>query len=174
MTLTLPPTWMRLLAWLSLPLTAAVLLTLSRADRGGLRDGWHDGEYARANDAEARIERLAGFSRRIHSKWHVIDSLREGRRTLFEAAAMFRSLDQMPPLTNWEAFRRHYRGACDEERHCRQVISWMEATLPPESVETDATVARLRAELEEAIKHGPPQLPEIPLPHLRRWQTERE
>jgi hypothetical protein len=174
MTLTLPPAWMRPLAWLSLPLAAAAILALSRRDVGGLGEARHDSEYAMADDDAARSEQLAGFSRRIRVKWSVIDALRLGRRTLFEAAAMFRSLDQMPPATHWEEFRRRYHGACDEERHCRQVISWMEATLPPESVETDATVVRLREELEEAIKHGPPQLPEVPLPHLRRWQTERE
>lgn len=169
MPLILPPTWIRSLAWLSLPLAAAVLLALSRIDKGGLSGTWNDSDYASANEDAARAELLAGYSRRIHGKWHIIDALRERRQTLFEAAAMFRSLDQMPPATNWEYFRFRYQGDSDEERHCRQVISWMEASLPPESVETDATVVRLRAELEEAIKHGPP-----PLPDIGRWQTERE
>jgi hypothetical protein len=81
--------------------------------------------------------------------------LAAGRLTLLGAAARFRALDLAPPAFHWKAFRAAFRGDSDEERHCREVIAWVEMELE----QTDpclalATRARLVAELEQHLKRG--------------------
>src|SRR5262245_37262773 len=81
-----------------------------------------------------------------------------GRRSLVEAAALFRELNRLPPEAILvppmnEAFpRSRLPGRTDEERLCRQVVVYASVALgdgPPGDAE--AAVARLEAEFFEEL-----------------------
>lgn len=159
MTHTLMPTWTRSLAWLALPLVVAGLLVASR--RAG-----HDWT-APADEVESVWKFtsppdpvVAEIGRLLRVRQGVADEVRAGRLSLFEAAAVFWVLNQAQTGQGLEHLRRRYPDVSDEERHCRHVISWVEATVLDELSRDDGTVARLRGELKAALNPGPLRLPE--------------
>jgi len=104
-------------------------------------------------------EEVAAVVRRLHEKQALAREVADGRLTLREVAARYRELDEAAPGFHWEEFRRKYPGASDEERHCREVISFVRA-LPPERGDGERTVAgRLESELQASTARGDLSLP---------------
>jgi hypothetical protein len=122
-------------------------------------------------------QRGRGFARRLEEKERLVQELLAGQLTLLEAAAYFRALDQAPPEFYWEAFRAAHAGDSDEERHCNEVITFVEAALgETDRGKADGICERLRAELRQHLQQGPLCLPALPpCPTLaRELGTERE
>jgi hypothetical protein len=104
---------------------------------------------------------LKGALARVQGKQRVINDLLDGRLTFLEAAGHFRALDRLPPPFFWEHFRFAYPADSDEERHCLEVIAFLESHDDP--CLGLAAVPRYQAELREHLKRGPIQLPDIQL-----------
>jgi hypothetical protein len=102
-------------------------------------------------------ERRAAIRRCIAGKARVARDLIEGRRTLLEAAAAFRELQEAVPGYGWKAFRREYPGDSDDERFCRAVIRQVRYALAegPRA----GLVERLEQELESHRQRGTLRLP---------------
>jgi len=116
---------------------------------------WRAGAADQTDDALTRQldEKLRVLSQCIDAKAVVARELAVGRITLFKATARVRLVDQRNPYFNWEEFRRGIPAACDDERHCREVIERLLAVLPEGPV-VDALVARYTAELQEHLDLG--------------------
>jgi hypothetical protein len=87
-------------------------------------------------------------SRRISAKTCVIEKLRAGELTLLEAAAWFRRLNAEPPSRpdrNWERLP----GDTPNEKLCRQVIRWVDATLYNRAPASE--IATFTCRLEEEL-----------------------
>jgi hypothetical protein len=102
-------------------------------------------------DGEPHREALLG---RMSAKAEVIEDLRAGRLTLRRAAARFRRLNAAPGAAT--ALPGRFAGAPEEERLCRQVISWAAAADPNESAPTrrrlEEELARLLAQNGGALE----------------------
>jgi hypothetical protein len=95
---------------------------------------------------------------RMDAKRQIALDVAAGRRSLVEAAALFRELNRLPPAAadltvgDREEFVLHAAVHNDEERLCRQVVEWVYWTLlkhvSAESAEE--AVARLEAEFRAA------------------------
>jgi hypothetical protein len=157
--------YVRILSCIALLGTALLALSHYRpawASRYGL-DWWslpemheqiRSGEQALL-DKQADCEAVEA---RIAVKAEVIDALVAGRLTLAEAAARFRKLNASagaPPT----AVKGAFPGATEEERLCRQVISWTTCVGSYESAHQ--TRERLEAELGRLLaQDGGIRLPE--------------
>jgi hypothetical protein len=119
-------------------------------------DFWNLPElYACLESATRRSDELEQHSReifgRIDAKQKVLRALSEDDLSLVEAAARFGEVNSQSP----EAVayvRDMYPGHSDEERLCRQVLSWARFVLPEESDKSRATFTRLEAEMEAYVK----------------------
>jgi hypothetical protein len=158
--------WFSRRGWL-LVLAVAVLVSALVLIRGaGRRGGSADppegsAEYEQRRGEEPLVQTRASIARIEHRK-DLIRELLAGRLTLLETAAHFRALDRSNPSFNWDAFRRGNAGDTDEERHCREVIGWVETDLE----RTDpclalATCNRLEGELQEHLRLGTLRLPRV-------------
>jgi hypothetical protein len=103
-------------------------------------------------------EEVAAVVRRLHEKQALAREVADGRLTLRDAAARYRELDEAAPGFHWEEFRRKYPGASDEERHCREVISFVRG-LPDRKDGEEAVAARLESELQGYVARGDLSLP---------------
>jgi hypothetical protein len=104
-------------------------------------------------------QHLRDVTRRVLEKERLAADLFEGRLSLTAAAARYRDLEEQPPAFNWEAFRRLYPGASDDERHCREVIGYVRADLPYRPGADPALADRLEAVLEDLLGRGDLRLP---------------
>jgi hypothetical protein len=102
-------------------------------------------EQRRADKLEVQ---LANVVRRGARRRETVQELIAGRRTLREAAARSQALAREDPDFPWDMFRREYPGRTDEERHCRQMIVFVQTALQDHPGEAAEVVARLEAELE--------------------------
>jgi len=76
----------------------------------------------------------------------------DGRLTLAKAAARFRAINASRP--HHKPVRLdHYPGQTDEERVCRQVISYVESKLA-DRPDASAILARLECQLKEHLAAG--------------------
>jgi hypothetical protein len=87
-----------------------------------------------------------------------------GRRSLFEAAALFRALDRRPPEpaqpTGFDPTLR-IPADTEEGRLCRQVLAAVRAELAAEPDRAAAAVARLKAEFAQELRaRGAVRLPD--------------
>jgi hypothetical protein len=98
---------------------------------------------------------------RLRAKQQIIEEVLEDRLSLLEAAAGFRDLNRTPEDSPCQVGRK-IPGNSDEERLCRQVISWAEGEARRKTPDrADSLVARLEAELQDHIRqHGTVRLPE--------------
>jgi hypothetical protein len=87
------------------------------------------------------------------AKRKVAAELAAGRLTLVEAAARIRHLKDGPD-NFWTFIRANERGNSDEERLCRHVIGWTEATLFNRPAEAARITARLEAELKNHLRRN--------------------
>jgi hypothetical protein len=119
-----------------------------------------DGTDPDAGDRE--LDELSrAVQRRTAEKERMAAQVAEGRLTLPDAAARFRDLDRQPPPFYWDQFRHEYPGRSDEERHCREVISYVRA-LQDGPDRGAAVAARLEAELRDLLDRGDLRLPKAP------------
>jgi hypothetical protein len=163
-----PSLSIRSLAWLAMPALVAVALVATRNLSGGgsgISSGPANGKVM--HDA-ASDPILRGTIRRIERKEQIVEDVRAGWRTLFEAAATFRRLDRRPPARIPDVDR-------EDERYCRQVIRWVEAVVEFEGNHDDGTARRLRAELEEAIRGRRNHIPtsDVPTTVASRTSTDQ-
>ena len=105
---------------------------------------------------------------RILAKDLVAGEVAAGRRSLFEAAALFGALNRLPPeamplsLTDSKAGGPRLPARTDEARLCRQVIVWVPAVLKGwPADEAKSVTARLEREFwEELRERGVIRLPD--------------
>jgi hypothetical protein len=95
------------------------------------------------------------------TKAEVIQRLLDGRITLPEAAAWFKSLNR--PGRNGLDLLAGYPGASEGERLCRQVIAWAKARAETQSYsEAEVVGQRLEAELRARLERdGEVRLPAV-------------
>jgi hypothetical protein len=157
------PSWVRPLAWLLAPAVVCVGLVALRQFQGrSPRDQGADGGSPATDGADIDL-RIAETGHRIRRKAAILAAVVQGRRTLFEAAALFRAVNQGGTSFQWARFRERFPGANDEERHCRQVLRWLDSRhVVADPGERARLIGRLKHDLEEAIRKGGVTLPEVP------------
>jgi hypothetical protein len=84
-----------------------------------------EAERGRRLDDQMRVVR-----RRVAEKARVARQVAAGWLSLVDAAAAYRDLDRDDPNYNADPFRRAYPGGSDEERYCRQVITFATRLVP--------------------------------------------
>jgi hypothetical protein len=118
-------------------------------------------EQIRGTTMDTQVRDLIARSRR---KERVASLVLAGRLTLLEAAAHFRALNHMDPPIAWDAFRR-LPGESDDERHCYQVIIYVEAAIGTDDTESRKAIGgTLRTELRQHVGRGTLWLPEVSCP----------
>jgi hypothetical protein len=121
---------------------------------------WLAGDQANAQATTLMDYRTEVARRRIEEKHAVIGRLVAGQLSLVQAAALFRQLDATPEDCPGPD-RSAWSGRSEEEKLCRQVIHWARNEARHTSAEPDALVARLGAELAEALaRDGSVHLPD--------------
>lgn len=134
-----------------------------------LRLDWRQGvEVAQAHQNESIrgevIARQLAISRqRLKAKEEVVYRTVDGELTLFEAAAWFRFLNENPSDCQ-EAYRETCLGKSDEEKLCRQVISWVGESLRHRGLASRAEQETRRLEqilAQHLGKSGTVKLPEL-------------
>jgi hypothetical protein len=103
-------------------------------------------EFERDEDLQAY---LAAVVVSYQAKKEVAGALGEGRLSLRQAALRFREIDRQRLGFSWEAFRRLYPGATDDESHCWETIHAAKEALYKEPARAAALVSRLNAELRD-------------------------
>ncbi|MFL5242205.1 MAG: hypothetical protein ACJ8FY_08860 [Gemmataceae bacterium] len=98
---------------------------------------------------ENLLSRDRAFIENIEGKKRVIDEVLAERLTLQEAAARFRTLNQLCPEYDWERFRIVFPGRDDDERHCRQVIYSLR-----QEIHNRPAAYKLLARLESQLQEG--------------------
>jgi hypothetical protein len=144
-------------------LVAALSLCPSWSAAVGL-DVWNVPATLDTMGREAQLdERLDGemesVQRRSATKYRVAGDAAEGRLTLLEAAARFRDLDAGASEGYRRGWRHTHEGASDEERYCRQVITYAGLVLHDRS-DAAAALGRLQAQLDGALSRGDLRLPD--------------
>ena len=143
-------------------LAALVWTGLQRSDSQGIaaqESGLVESLDARNGSTEQLEERCQTVNKRIEAKRRLLEELLEGKRNLFETAAYFRQLDQGDVHYNWGAFRLFYAGATDDERHCREVLSSLEAALCHDGCMSAAVLNQLQQDLNDQVARGPISFP---------------
>ena len=105
------------------------------------------------DERQAELERLdAMVKQRLKGRRAAIHDLIEGRKNLFETAAMFRELNALAGECRCR-YREAYPGATDEERLSRHVIAWVRGELEiPLPRFAEELCQRLNKELEEHLR----------------------
>jgi hypothetical protein len=145
-------------------LLVGALLLATQVSQWGEPQSW-EGHLARERRRAADLDPVVGAHlKRVEAKVEIAQKLIDGRMTLLAAAAAFCAQAHQPPAFDWGRFRARYPGATDEERHCREVITWVRLHLE----RCDPCLAlvipdQLEAQLAELLRRGPPPLPEVAL-----------
>jgi hypothetical protein len=95
---------------------------------------------------------IQAVSYNLAAKNRIAAAVEAGQLSLLDAADRYRKLNESQPDFDWPAFRERIPAGSEEERHCRQVLGWVEARLridQPEKLE--AVMARLEAELQHSL-----------------------
>jgi hypothetical protein len=135
---------------IALAVVAALVLALWSARSGRPRT-----PPAPELSREALCERVAC---RVFAKDLVARELIAGKRSLFEAAALFGALNRLPPeardLPDLDELSGGQRAPArsGEERLCRQVIAWVPGVLRGRPGEAKDVTDRLEAELSEELR----------------------
>jgi hypothetical protein len=116
--------------------------------------------------ADVAAPRPRAAALRSIAKKRIADDVAAGRRTLVEAAALFGALNRLPPtaldpsIGDAQYSQMPAPARTDEERLCRQVITWVENILLREAPDrAEPVVTRLREEYAAALCGGPIRLP---------------
>jgi hypothetical protein len=151
--------------------------------------------YCRPAPEPAVVERPSEAARpfpeavrlRAIAKWLVARDAAAGRRTLVEAAALFRELNRLPPAaatSEWfEDPPPPVPLDTEEERLCAHVLAHVHIALRGDPAAQAAAVARLAAEFREEVRRrGAIRLPDPSaltpvsevLERARAWQADPE
>ncbi len=96
--------------------------------------------------------------KRFETKQRVVRDVIAGRRSLLEAAAAFKALDDAgPPCPGWVTLEPP-PGVSVDENYCRMVIKWVRVIAPDER--GDEAACPLEAELHDRLRDGTLQLPQ--------------
>jgi hypothetical protein len=98
--------------------------------------------------------------RRRETHQAISRDMAEGRLTLLEAAGRCRDLDRRTEQFPWDGFRRGFRGATDDERHCREAIVMFRVHSPLSGAATAERARQLEAEFQDHLARGTLRLPE--------------
>jgi hypothetical protein len=104
-------------------------------------------DAATQDDAEIDA-RLRGIRKSIKARTEVAEQAAAGELSLLEAAARFREVT-FDDESYQGSLRKRYPGMSDDERLCRNVLSYVEAS---SSSGTREHLARLKAELNDLLK----------------------
>jgi hypothetical protein len=99
---------------------------------------------------------------RIAAKEEIVDDLIGGRISLLDAAAQFRALNA-GRRDYLAVIRTTYPGRTDDERMCRNVISFVESAVTSDE-DGRYVVYRLNEELNRLLANGDVELPGPPVP----------
>jgi hypothetical protein len=107
-----------------------------------------------------RRQFMAALNERLQKKEHVVRRVLAGEIGLLEAAVLFDRINQEPPELD-DRMRACIEGATEEEKLCRQVISWVNAIVTTSTDPRERALGlRLEAELETYLcTQGQPVLP---------------
>jgi hypothetical protein len=117
------------------------------------------------NEELRRWDQLSRFDgalmARTEQRSTIVAKVRDGDMSLFEAAAQFKRLNHLPNPSSHVGLAL-FRGACENERLCRQVIHWLDGNALsgwPHS-RRRAVLDRVEAELHQHLeRHGTVVLP---------------
>jgi hypothetical protein len=111
---------------------------------------------------------------RVWAKYQIAHDVAAGRRGLLDAAALYGELNQLPRVVNLsreDVYKSPWRDPVrtDEERLCRQVVTWVQQLLIREAPDRVSQVLdRLEVEFREALRDqgeirlpGPSSLPAL-------------
>jgi hypothetical protein len=111
-----------------------------------------DDGYSELERRQEELTRFDGvFMARSAQRKAIIDELRDGGLSLFEAAAEFKRLNHQPQPTKLDPLYP-FSGKSENERVCRQVITWLYSyvdNLPPS--QRQAVLERAEGELRDHI-----------------------
>jgi hypothetical protein len=99
-------------------------------------------------------DKSAALHKANEIKQDVARAVLAGRMTLAEAVACYRDIHEHLPLA-WETIRKHYPGDTDEERWCRNVLSWVQSEAGDQPDQLEA-LARLEAESRHYLEETSP------------------
>jgi hypothetical protein len=111
-----------------------------------------------------RLDRLnRAATARLAGKTRAVVALLEGRLALAEAAARFAAINRARTEPCWACLPLPDPGGSEEERLCREVITWAEGYLGMRDPCLGALArARLEDELEAMLRQAPLRLPDVP------------
>jgi hypothetical protein len=109
-------------------------------------------DVAEAPSTEELGLQLEATQRRSQARLRIAQDLIADRLTLLEAAEHFRDLNEGMSAIQREQWREQFHGATDQERHCWQVLLWVDARLHQDPPRALAVVSRLEAELRTHLK----------------------
>ena len=98
-----------------------------------------------------------GITARMTAKFRVADEVIGGRRSLLQAAAAFRDLDERWPRTA-DPYSGYPNAASEAEVYCLKVIGYVDAEAPPDRAAE--LTRRLHAELDAMLRNGTLHLPD--------------
>ncbi|MFO0810311.1 MAG: hypothetical protein U0746_16940 [Gemmataceae bacterium] len=148
---------------------AATVVVAGTALVLAIRPWGSDDDTACPEPIPAEVQRMTSDITfvRIAAKEIIANEVIQGRRTLFEAAALFKSLNQLPPSaqppTNLDLAGLPIPTRTEEELLCWQVASCVQARFSSLR-ESRRAVARLAAEFRAEVQaHGTIRLPAPPV-----------
>jgi hypothetical protein len=98
--------------------------------------------------------------RRLAAREEAVRDVLDGRLTLGQAAARFRDLDATTRACTHRELARRFPGIAEDERCWREVICWVAMAEGKRPDGGHGVARRLSAELEDALRHGRPSLPD--------------
>ncbi len=108
--------------------------------------------YSAEERRQQELYRFDGvFMARSAQRKAIIDQVRDGKLSLFEAAAQFKLLNHQPQPTTLDPVYP-FAGKTENEKVCRQVITWLTSyveNLPPS--QGQAVLERAEAELRDHL-----------------------
>jgi hypothetical protein len=122
------------------------------------RWGLNPGTFAECREQEGRasqrrqaLERQSEITlRRIEAKQAVTNDLMAGRLTFLMAARKFKELNEQP-ITCQDNYRSRFPGRTDDEKVCRQAMTWAEGGLKKL---TPSLAEKLRCQFEEELEEN--------------------
>lgn len=137
--------------------------------------GWSvdEGLLSKQKKAAELDEAAVRMGQEQAEKVRALQSLHDGRATLFETAAILRRLNRNHPDQDLRRLFPEHADCSDEERVCRQVIRYIATTYPQDA---DRLVPRLEEELrQQKERHGAVVLPDDEEPkNLKRTPENRD
>lgn len=138
----------------------ALALLASRSGYPASPDCDPEQEACRARSLDKQSQAIA---LRMAHKQRIARAVLVGRMPFLEAAACFRAIDQVLPPLECGCPRLLWCGATEEERYCREVITWVGSLIDdPDPCWRASLLDRLRTELADHLGRATLVLPQVP------------